>query len=185
MRRLIQATVLVSALTLPFLAHADTVSIVLDQSTLSGAPGSALSFTGTLSNTSSATVFLTGADFSIANSFLTTDASPLLLNGPASLDASQMTASIELFDIGIPDPFPSGPGSYSGFFDIFGGPTSTDQNLIGLAQFTVVVQPQMTGVPEPSTLCLALLVGCALLLSGLVKAKELIAKPSVMFSGKD
>src|SRR5579884_1777 len=117
MRRLIQSIVVASAL-----LHADPVTISLDNSTLSGTPGALLSFSGTLTNTTASPVFLNGADFSIANPDLTSDATPFLLNAPASLNASQTTASMELFDIGIPNPFPSGPGNYSGFFDIFGGP---------------------------------------------------------------
>jgi len=129
-------------------ARADTIAIGLQQPELIGSPGSVLSFSGTLTNTTDADVFLNADNFNLSGLPPgTIDDSPFFANTPSGfLDPLASTGPIELFDITVPNPFAS--GSYDGTFQILGGPTADDQTIIGSADFTV----QVSSVPEPSSL---------------------------------
>ncbi|HTC35246.1 MAG TPA: PEP-CTERM sorting domain-containing protein [Bryobacteraceae bacterium] len=163
-------TILALALLPSAAALADTITITLDSPTLSGSAGDTLQFFGTLTNTTSDTVFLNDDNFNLASIPLgSIDDSPFFANAPLSLDAAGSldggftSGDIELFDVTIPDPFP--PGNYDGTFQVLGGADGGSQDIVGTADFTVQVLGPVSGVPEPGSLGLmaAALVGiCAI-----------------------
>jgi hypothetical protein len=139
------------------MARADTIGIVFDHSSQTGSPGDTLQFFGTLTNTSSDTVFLNSDGFSLAGlptgSFL-----DMFGNTPFSLDPGTNSGDIDLFDVAIPNGFPA--SSNDGSYTLLGGGPN-DQNIVGTADFTVNVGGVST-VPEPSYR-LFLFLGIALL----------------------
>jgi hypothetical protein len=136
----------------PGSARADGVTLTL--SSVSGAVGSTITVDGTINNTGSAEVFLNSEDFTLGSAFLSNgDVTDFFLNAPLSLDGGASSGSIALFTLDIAPGTPG--GSYGGnFLDIFGGPGSSDQNLLASAEFTVNVT-SATSVSEPDTLSLA------------------------------
>ena len=158
--------ILITALALGTLGRATQLTVSLSSPTLAGAPGSVLDFTGVLTNTTGADLFLNADSFNLA-SFAPSaiDDTPFFTNAPLFLSAGASTGTIDLFTVTIPNGFT--PGNYAGFFQVIGGATSNDQALIGGASFTVTVQPAASGVPEPSSFTLVFL--SAALLGGLRK----------------
>jgi hypothetical protein len=142
---LILAIILLAAST----ARADVISISLDSSTLSGAPGSVLEFFGTLTNTTDAVVYLNADNI---NSSLpdpsVIDSSPFFNNAPFFLDAPGTTGDIGLFNVTILNSF--APGNYDGTFMVVGGAGADSQDILGSADFTVHVVDAAGGIPEPS-----------------------------------
>jgi hypothetical protein len=131
-------------------AKADSLTISLDSSTLSGSPGSEVEFFGTLTNNTGADLFLNADSFNLAGFDPSAiDDSPFFTNAPLFLAPGANTGDIGLFNITIPDPFAT--NSYPGSFQILGGATEDDQTVIGTADFVVNVQP-VSAVPEPSSL---------------------------------
>jgi hypothetical protein len=134
------------ALALSAPLYADPISVNLTSPTLSGAPGSRVTFNGILMNTTASTVFLNAAGVNLAG-FLPADedTGPFFANAPLSLLGGASTAPIGLFTIHIPNPFPA--GSYPGTFTVLGGADANAESIVGSASFTV----QLNGVPEPAT----------------------------------
>jgi hypothetical protein len=120
------------------LAASGAASVSLDSPALAGLPGATLTFSGTLANSSGAGQYINGAEVILngfnANNF---DLSNFLVNAPPILTNGTTTSSFDFFTVTIPTQFASGP--YSGQLGIFGGSTSTDQNLLGIVNFTVQV----------------------------------------------
>jgi len=130
------------------LCNADTINIDLMPALLSGSPGSTILFSGTLSNTSSSTVFLNSAGINLSGGFTPADehTGPFFVNAPLFLNAAGSTPAIGLFTVDIPDSFAKGP--YLGTFSILGGANGNAQDIVGSVNFTVqVVSP----VPEPNS----------------------------------
>ena len=144
--------ILILAIALPaaFTAQADVINISLDASTLSGASGSVLQFSGTLTNTTAAVVFLNSVNLNSAlpdpNAI---DSAPFFINAPLFLDANGTTGDIGLFNVNILPSF--APGNYDGIFTVVGGAGADSQDILGSADFTVRVLPA-SAVPEPGTL---------------------------------
>jgi hypothetical protein len=146
-----------------FAARAGVLDLSLDSATLSGAAGSVLQFSGTLTNTTDAVLWLNGDDFNLTtldpSAF---DDSPFYTNTPTGfLAANGNTGDIGLFNITIFGSF--APGKYNGSFTVIGGAGADSQDILGTANFTAQVLPP-SGVPESSTLPL-LGAGFALLLA--------------------
>jgi hypothetical protein len=120
------------------LAVNGAASVSMDSPALAGLPGATLTFTGTLANSSGAGQYINGAEVILngfnANNF---DLSNFLVNAPPILANGTTTSSFDFFTVTIPAQFASGP--YSGQLGIFGGSTSSDQNLLGIVNFTVQV----------------------------------------------
>ena len=137
------------------ICHAATININLTPPLLSGFPGSTVTFSGTLTNTTASTVFLNFAGINLSGGFTPADldTGPFFANAPLSLAAGESTPRIGLFAIDIPNPFADGP--YQGTFTVLGGLNANAQNTLGSANFTVQV------VPEP---CSVALVGMAFVL---------------------
>jgi hypothetical protein len=141
-------------------AFADTIfTVSLDSPTLTGAPGTAVTFSGTILNASGVELFLNGAGGSLSSPELTLDLTPFFTLTPLSLlDGTSYTGDI--FSVAI-----SGvalPGDYFGTFTIQGGADSSTFDTVGLADFQVTV-PDVTGVPEPSSGILVGLAGAILI----------------------
>jgi len=131
-------------------ARADAIDISLDSPMLSGTSGDVLQFSGTLTNTTGSVVYLNADSFdSTLPDASTIDDSPFFNNAPLFLGASGTSGDIGLFNIAILGSF--APGTYTGTFTLLGGAGPDSQDILGSADFTVVVN-QTTGVPEPATL---------------------------------
>jgi len=136
---------------------ADAITITLMPGTLTGTPGSVVTFGGTLANTTTSTVFLNSAGINLSGGFSPgdLDTSAFFVNAPLFLLASEVTLPIDLFTIKVPNPFAD--GSHQGAFMVLGGSDDLAQDIIGTASFTV----EVSGVPEPNS---RLLVGLTLVL---------------------
>jgi hypothetical protein len=131
---------------LPLSARASSIQLTL--SPVLGTPGSTLTVYGTITNTGSGTIYLNSEDFTLpSSSFLNGDTTNFFLNAPLFLSGGTNSGLIALlaFDVAPGTSVGLYPGN---FIDIFGGPGSTDQNLLATAQFSVTV------APEPGTLLL-------------------------------
>jgi hypothetical protein len=125
-------------------AWADSITLVLSQPTQTGAPGSTLIFDATVSAplANSATVFLNFDNFGDNIPGSTIDDSGFLINFPLSLNpGGNFTAT--LFSVALP--LGVAPGSYTGFFEIFGGSNADAGNPLATANF------QINATPEPGT----------------------------------
>jgi hypothetical protein len=144
------------------ICRADTIGIALTSGLLSGPPGSALTFNGTLSNLTGSTVFLNSAGINLAGAFIPADedTSPFFMNAPLSLAGNGATPSIDLFTIAIPSPFAF--GAYAGTFTVLGGANANSQDTLGSASFTVQVG-SAAAAPEPGTWSLFIAASFALL----------------------
>jgi hypothetical protein len=126
-------------------AQADPLSITLLTPVQTGQPGDILSFSATVTNDSSETVYLNG-DIALVDSPLTVDDSPFLFGYPFTLDAGDFYTGV-LFDVDIPSGAPV--TLYAGSFEITGGINGSDDgDEVGTVNFDVEV------VPEPSSLLL-------------------------------
>ena len=153
--------------------QASTLFVTLTPSTLTGAPGDLLQFSGTITNTTNATVFLNADGFNLTGlDSSAIDDTPFFVNAPLFLDPNASTANIGLINISIPLGFTL--GNYGGTFQIFGGATADDQTLIGSVDFTAQVQAA-SGVPEPSSFSLLALSGTLLTLGYYRKKRRQLA----------
>jgi hypothetical protein len=136
-----------SLMLLSGICYADMVNINLTVSLLSGSSGSAVTFDGTLLNTTGSIVFLNSAGINLAGAFTPPDedTGPFFADAPVSLAAGASTSVIDLFSIDIPGPFM--PGQYPDTFTILGGADVNAQDILGSTEFTVQVSGST--VPEP------------------------------------
>jgi len=137
------------------LAHTGSFDFTLASDTLSGAPGSVVTFNGTLTNTSMADIFLNGVLSFIPPPDLTVDDQPFFLNTPLFLPPGESFTG-ELFNVNI------GPqaaaNTYHGHFTIQGGVDATTFDTLASANFSVQVTSP-AAVPEPGTIAL-FVTGC-------------------------
>lgn len=138
-------------------ARASVVTVVLDSSVLFGLPGDVLSFTGTLTNTTDAVVWLNGDSPNLPSQIPPSafDDSPFFANTPSGfLVADGTSGDIGLFNVTIPAGLAD--GQYGGTFEILGGADSDSQDVLedSPVSFTVGVGQQTSSVPEPGTLAL-------------------------------
>jgi hypothetical protein len=128
------------------LVASGAASINLDSPALAGLPGASLTFSGTLANSSGADQYINGAEV-ILNGFTYTSfgATDFLVSAPPILTNGTTTSSFDFFNITIPGQFASGP--YRGQLGVFGGSTSTAQDLLGIVNFTVQVGGAATSAP--------------------------------------
>jgi len=128
------------------LAASGAIAVNLNSPALAGLPGATLTFSGTLANTSGAAQYINGAEV-ILNGFNATsfDLSNFLVNTPPIVTNGATASSFDFFTVTIPAQFASGP--YSGQLGVFGGSTSSAQNLLGIVNFTVQVGGAATSAP--------------------------------------
>jgi hypothetical protein len=122
------------------------LSFTLEPPTLLGTPGSLLTFSGTLTNTGTGELFLSGDSFTLAGAGLTLDDTPFLEGAPLSLSGGESFTG-SFFSVAVAQGTRN--GSYGGSFTILGGAGEGDQGELATHRFTVEV------VPEPGTLALA------------------------------
>lgn len=120
-----------------------------------GIRGQTLTYSGSLVNSGTGTVFLNGASFNLAGTGLTPDETPFLVNAPLSLAPGQSYVG-SFFEVFVALSAPTQIST--GTFTIVGGPTDLSQNTLATQSFSVVV-----GAPEPASIGLCL-IGAALLL---------------------
>ena len=159
----------------PFGAHADNLSLVFTPSTQTVAPGGMVTFSGTITNTSNAAVFINNDGFSELDPLLSFDDTAFVNVTPFSLAAGAkypVSGSANLFDITLDSTATLG-SSYSGVFNILGGADAAAQDLQGLAKFTVTA----AAVPETSTtLSLGLLLTAGGLLAVKMRKRSAVAQ---------
>jgi len=140
--------------------QADSLSISFDSFSLIGAPGTSVTFAGTIQNSSGSEVFLNGAGGSLPYSELTLDVTPFFNFTPLSIPDGESYDG-PLFAIAISAV--ALPGDYLGTFAIQGGQGSSTYDIVGTSDFQVTVSGT-ANVPEPaSTLYVAVVI---LVLSG-------------------
>lgn len=128
-------------------AYADSINFTInDPSQSVGTAGGVLDYTATVAapSTNSGLVYLNGDSYSLDVAFLLDDTS-FLLNFPLDLAPGQSYTGT-LFAATVPAG--SSIGLYAGSFQILGGPTGSDDSVLGSATFNIAVSP------EPSSLLL-------------------------------
>jgi len=137
-------------------ARADLVDVTLTQTSQTAAAGSTIEFDATITNLSSTdTVFLNGDSSVTSSLLLTVDDTPFLVNFPLSLGPDESSGPFALFDVTIDPSTP--PGTYDlNAFSILGGLDDSASDIIGTADFSVMVEGASV-TPEPGTLALLLL----------------------------
>jgi hypothetical protein len=135
-------------------AQADPVTLVLTPDVQTGAPGSLLTFSGSLTNTGASALFLNGLNLQLnaPGGSVTLDDLAFFINVPPQLAGGQMTNTVTLFTVTLG----SGilPGTYDGSITILGGLTGADFDELTTQFFQVTVQPAAAPVPEPATMLL-------------------------------
>ena len=133
-------------------ASADTITFLLDQPIVSASPGDVISFTGTLENSGTATLFLNGALGTLPYVDFLVDYGPFFSAVPASLAPGEIYSG-EIFGVAVG--LGAAPGDYFGAFTIQGGPDSFTFDDMSTHSFQITVTT-VNGVPEPSSGVLAL-----------------------------
>lgn len=126
-------------------AKADSLTVTLTQPIQTAHEPDVLEFDATVTNNTTNILFLNGDDSSV-DSPLSLDDSPYFNGFPLSLGAGDSFTG-ELFTVNIPSATPL--GLYTGSFEITGGSSDSDINILGGADFNVVA-----ATPEPSSLLL-------------------------------
>jgi hypothetical protein len=156
-------------------AKADSITITLTDAFLTVPSGGTALFDATVTNTTPDWVYLNGAEVSIDAPLTPNDVDfvdyfyvnfPLYLT--ESRDPNDTFGPADIFAVNIPAGTPN--GVYGGEFDILGGPTPDDLNVVGTVDFDVQVAGTTT--PEPNSF---LLMGTGLLLLGAVAGRKLLA----------
>jgi len=129
-------------------ALASSIVVVFDNPNQTGYPGSLLSFTGTISNNGTATVFLNADYLNLASPDLTIN-DQFLNTVPIFLDPGQSSGDIDLFDVSIANPFTDVFGAYTGSYGLTGGADGNAGSDLGSVPFSVTVP-----APEPASLLL-------------------------------
>lgn len=140
------AALLVSFVFSTAVAHADIVTLTIQNPTQNATAGETLDYIATVSAPSSngAAIYLNGDDFNGTVPF-TIDDSSFYNTFPASLDPGQSYTGL-LFDIPIPNG--ASVDMYSGTFVLEGGPDANTYSTLSVAAFAVNV------TPEPSSILL-------------------------------
>ena len=134
-------------------AHADTVTLTLNPSTVSTAPGTTATYTATISapTSNAAPVFLNGDSITFADpTDITLDDSGLIANFPAFLDPGDSDTKA-LFTLEVPASELT--GSYLGYYVLQGGADEDAQDTLTTQQFTLDVNASTASsvTPEPSS----------------------------------
>lgn len=167
-------------------ARAQTVNVSLTPNAVMGHAGDpSFNIQSTLSNTSGSTAFINGASVNIPGLGITLDASPFLVNAPASVANGASSGPFNALTLTITGA--ATPGVYVGTFTVLGGADGLQMNNIGTANFTVtVLAPGQSGgsssVPEGDGLWLF---AAALPAVGLLRPRSGGAAGKAVCSGPD
>jgi hypothetical protein len=119
------------------------VSITFSPNAQTSSQGSSVTFSGTIENIGSQTVFLNGDSISLLAPGVTADDSDFLFNAPPSLSPGGIwTGAIFQLDVGADTP----PGAYNGSFTVIGGANSSTFDILGSGLFQLKV---VSGSPVP------------------------------------
>jgi hypothetical protein len=129
-------------------ASGSVIQLTLANDTLSATAGSTVTFLASATNTAGVTENLNSDSFTPLP--LTFDDSPFLNNWPLSLPAGgSFGAPDALFNVTIP--IGTAANSYTGMFEILGGPGAAAMDVLAVVDYTVNVT---AAAPEPSTVFL-------------------------------
>jgi hypothetical protein len=131
-------TILLGILTCS-LGLASTISVTLDQALQIASPGSFLTFSGTITNTGSDTVFLNGAAVALPYFELDYDLTPFFTLSPASLDVGDFYTG-DLFTVAVSGA--ASPGDYFGSLSMQGGADSGSYDDLASESFQITVSPE-------------------------------------------
>jgi hypothetical protein len=130
-------------------ARAESLTVTLDAPFQSGNE-TVFEFTGTIdytgadsTNDGGVTEYL-NSDFSFVSGG-TLDDSAYLNNAPLSMDPGDASGDIELFTVTVPAYNSSGTAAdntYTGFFEILGGPTDSSLDVLATEDFNIQVTPE-------------------------------------------
>lgn len=126
------------------------LTLTLTPASQAGPAPSTFHFTGTLSNPTASEVFLNSDSLTFNGPASTLDDSPFLNNAPLSLGpagSGSDTYTGGFFDVTLNSS--AAPGTYFGTFEVLGGPTASDQNIVASEDFSVTVTS--APVPEASS----------------------------------
>lgn len=136
-------------------AQAATLNVSFSPDTMFASPGGMVQFSGSLTNTTDATVFLNSDSFTFDIPDAVDDY-PFLSNAPISLGPNAFSGVFPFLNITVPGD--QAPGTYNGVFTVSGGADPDTLDSADSAPFHLVVNP-VVGVPEPGS---ALLLGVSL-----------------------
>jgi hypothetical protein len=127
-------------------ARGASISISLDASTLSAAPGGTVVFHGTITNLASVIVDLNGSVTTLAGQFTTDDGTLFFTNAPFTLNPNETSAPFDIFSVTVNSPYTGTFQPFPGVFSVVGGleeagGTTPDTNL-GQVVFDVVAAPE-------------------------------------------
>ncbi len=145
-----------------------TFTVTFSPSIVSGAPGTMLSFFGTLLNNTGSTQFINNDSFTLAGG-IPVDDSPFFA-GPVSLGPGASSGSFLFLNVTIPSN--EAAADYAGTFDVIGGTDDNAQNNLGEGTFTVRVNAAVT-VPEPSPIAFVFVGLGALLLLHRMRSRQI------------
>jgi hypothetical protein len=149
-------------------ALADTINLSLTTPTQTGGPGSTLTFGATVSAplANGATLFMNSDNFGVNIPGSLIDDSGFLFSFPLNLNpGGNFTGT--LFSVALPSNL--APGTYNGFFEIFGGPSGSAQNSLATVDFQINAS---SPVPEPGTWIL-LATGLSILSTWILSRRDL------------
>jgi hypothetical protein len=147
--------VLAAFLTLPAIAKADPITLVLDPSHTVPA-GSSVTFMGSLTNGGMPERFINSVSLTLSYSgpgSITFDTTAFFANVPTVLSPGQTTGLVDFFNAAVSALVT--PGTYMGSFSVLGGDSASANTLLATQDFTLVITEAGTEpVPEPATLLL-------------------------------
>ena len=149
----------------PFAAHAGNLSLVFTPANQTVAPSGTVTFSGIITNTSTATVFVNNDSFNV-DPLLSYDDTAFLSAGQFSLAPGAsypLSGSANLFDITLDSKATLG-STYTGTFTILGGADNAAQDTQSITNFSVTA----AAVPETTT---TLSFGLLLVSGGLLAVK--------------
>ncbi len=131
-------------------AQAGIIGLSLDQPNQTGVAGDTLNFFGVIANAGAGQVFLNGNSLNLTmNSATLNDL--FLVNVPLFLDGDTDSGTIELFEVTLSNPLLDAPGVYSGTYTLLGGADDSATEILGTWDFSITIEENSTGVPEPGT----------------------------------
>lgn len=107
-------------------------------------PGDVLTYSGSLTNAGSETIFLNGSAYDFSADNMVLDDSAFLANAPVSLAAGESSSLFPMFTLTVAPTVLE--NTYSGAFTILGGNTDVAQIELATQNFAVRVVPAPSGL---------------------------------------
>lgn len=152
-RALAGVTTLIALLSTLSLSAQAQIDVQLAPDTLDATAGQTVTYTATLTNTTTDAVYINSDDITFGGPG-TPDDTPFLLNFTGLLDAGQSITFQPFLNLTLDDT--AAIGQYFGTFEVLGGSSEDANDLVGSVNFSVA-----TTVPEPSSI-VPLLMGMSL-----------------------